>query len=251
LNRTLFKALFLLKTPHLRATHLNDNIALFIRVLWRTLFKSGLDSLNLVLTETHILLWLTSMPHTRPTQSMIHVPLLVIRFHKIILLIVQYKYLKSCSEDFILKNPILRTRSCGTAFITQHSWLLHFHQAEICLVETICTTQLYQHRRGILEGPALKCFCMIHRGGRIYAYMIYTCIYMYIYTCRCIHISVNVHKFTHTHTNTHAHILMYDGSLKVLCRKQHLCGIYIYTHIHIFVNRNIYLYICIYIYMYI
>jgi len=75
-----------------------------------------------------------------PTQSIIHVPLQSIRFHKSILLIVQYKYSKSCTEDFILKNLILRTRSCSTAFITQHSWLLHFHQAEICLVEIICTT---------------------------------------------------------------------------------------------------------------
>jgi len=62
------------------------------------------------------------------------------RFHKSILLIVQYKYLKSCSEDFILKNLILRTRSSGTTFITQHSWLLRFRQAEICLAEMICTT---------------------------------------------------------------------------------------------------------------
>ena len=75
-----------------------------------------------------------------PTQSIIYVPLHVIRFHKSILLIVQYKYLKSCSEDFILKNLILRTRSCGTVFITQHSWLLHFRQAEIYLVEMNCTT---------------------------------------------------------------------------------------------------------------
>jgi len=37
------------------------------------------------------------------------------------------------------KNLILRTRPCGTAFIHQHSWLLHFRQAEICLVEMICT----------------------------------------------------------------------------------------------------------------
>jgi len=58
-------------------------------------------------------------------------PLQVIRFHKSILLIIQYKYLKSCSEDFILKNLILRTRSCGTAFITQHIWRVHFRQAEI------------------------------------------------------------------------------------------------------------------------
>jgi len=50
------------------------------------------------------------------------------------------KYLKSCSEDLILKNLILRTRSCGNAFITQHSGFLHFLQAEICLLEMICTT---------------------------------------------------------------------------------------------------------------
>jgi len=100
----------------------------------------------------------------RLTQSINYVPLQVIRLHKSILLIVQYKYLKSCSKDFILKNLILCTRSCGTAFIPQHSWLLQFRQTEICLVEMICT-KLYQLWRGILEGPALKYFYMIHRGG--------------------------------------------------------------------------------------
>ena len=89
----------------------------------------------------------------RPTQSIIYVPLQVIRLHNNILLIVQYKNLKSCSEDFILKNLILRTRSCGTAFITQHSWLLHFRQAEICLVEIICTT-VVPASKGHLEGAS-------------------------------------------------------------------------------------------------
>ena len=37
------------------------------------------------------------------------------------------------------QNLIL-TRPCGTAFVTQNSWLPHFCQAEICLVEMICTT---------------------------------------------------------------------------------------------------------------
>jgi len=37
---------------------------------------------------------------TRPTQSIMYVPLQVNRFPKSILLIVQYKYLKSCSGDF-------------------------------------------------------------------------------------------------------------------------------------------------------
>ena len=69
------------------------------------------------------------------------------------LLIVQYKYLKSCSEDFILKNLILRTRSCGTAFITQRSWLFHFHQAEICLVEMFCTT-VVPASKGHLRGAS-------------------------------------------------------------------------------------------------
>jgi len=36
----------------------------------------------------------------RPTQSIMYVPLRVNRSQKSILLIVQYKYLKSCSGDF-------------------------------------------------------------------------------------------------------------------------------------------------------
>jgi len=64
---------------------------------------------------------------SRPTQSMIYVPLQVNRFQESILLIVQYKHLKSCSEDFILQNLILRTRSCGTGFITQSSWFFYFN----------------------------------------------------------------------------------------------------------------------------
>jgi len=38
---------------------------------------------------------------SRPTQSMICVPLLVGRFQVNILIIVQYKYVKSCYKDFI------------------------------------------------------------------------------------------------------------------------------------------------------
>ena len=52
----------------------------------------------------------------RPAQSIIYVLLQVNRFQKIVLLIVQYKYLKSCSKDFILQNLILRTRLCVTGF---------------------------------------------------------------------------------------------------------------------------------------
>ena len=46
----------------------------------------------------------------RLNQLIIFVPLQVNRFQESILLIVQYKCLKSCSEDLILQNLILCTR---------------------------------------------------------------------------------------------------------------------------------------------
>jgi len=71
---------------------------------------------------------------------MIYIPLLVNRFQKIILFIFQYKHFKSCSKDFIPQNLILRTRSWGTAYITQLSWLLHFHPTQMCWVQIMCTS---------------------------------------------------------------------------------------------------------------
>jgi len=74
-----------------------------------------------------------------------YVPLQVNILQKSILLIVQYKYIKSFSGDFILQNLIHTTRSCGTAFLTQSSWGFHFHQTtpvwQKCFVP-----QLYQFR---------------------------------------------------------------------------------------------------------
>jgi len=69
---------------------------------------------------------LLSIQPARATQSMMYVPLRVNRFRIVILLIVQYKYLKSCSKHFILQNLILDTRLCSTGFITQPSWLSDF-----------------------------------------------------------------------------------------------------------------------------
>jgi len=96
-------------------------------------------------------------PRNRATQSMIYVPLLLHRFHNFFLLIVQYKYLQSCSVDFIFQNLNLRTRSCGTGFVTEPSWLLHFHPTN--MVGRKCFVPLrYQLRSGISRGPALKYF---------------------------------------------------------------------------------------------
>ena len=66
---------------------------------------------------------LTSYLGIRPTKSIVYVPLQVNRFQESILLIVQYKCLRSCSRDFIFQNLILCTRSCYTGFVTQSSWL--------------------------------------------------------------------------------------------------------------------------------
>ena len=85
---------------------------------------------------------------------MIYVSLQVNRFQKSVLLIDQYKYLTSCFEDLILQNLILRTRLCGTACITQPSWLLHFHPTKMvgqkCFV-TLEVPETKGHLGGILH----------------------------------------------------------------------------------------------------
>ena len=103
---------------------------------------------------------------SRPTQSMIYVPLLVNRLQKSVELIIQYQILKPCSGEFILQNLIPCTRSCGTGFITEPSWLVHFQPTK--MVGRKCFVPLrYQLRRGSSGGPALKSFYMIHRVGWI------------------------------------------------------------------------------------
>jgi len=106
----------------------------------------------------------------RPTESIMYIPFQVNIFQRSILLIVQYKYLKSCSEDLIVKNPT-------------KIWFSAQDPAVLLLILNIVgffisarqksaswkwfVPQLYQHRRGILDVPALKYFYMIHRGGRL------------------------------------------------------------------------------------
>ena len=68
-------------------------------------------------------------------------------------------------RTLILQNLIIRTRSCGTGFITQSMWFFHFHLTTLVRWKWF-VPQLYQFRRGISGGPALKYFYMIDRGGR-------------------------------------------------------------------------------------
>jgi len=78
----------------------------------------------------------------RPNQSLMF-PYYVNRFQKGISIIVQYKYLKSCSGDFILQNLILRTRSCGSGFITPSSCVFRFHQTIMVGPSWSCGNVLY------------------------------------------------------------------------------------------------------------
>jgi len=119
----------------------------------------------------------------RPTQSMMYVPLLVNRCQESILLFVQYKYLKSFPEDFMLQDLILRTRLCGTGFASQHCWVVDF-----CLINMFrrkCFAPIrYQLLKGKSAGLALQYFYMIHRVGRI----IFTWICPIIYICSYTHV---------------------------------------------------------------
>ena len=101
----------------------------------------------------------------RPTPSIMYVPSQVNRFKKIILLIVRYKYLKSCSRRFYCPNLVLRTRLCGTMFITQPSCLFDFHLTESVRRKWFVLA-VYQFWKGISAGPALKYFTwFIGAGG--------------------------------------------------------------------------------------
>ena len=112
---------------------------------------------------THSNLWRDSF--IRPTQSIMYVPIQINRFKKTILLIVQYKYLKSCSRRFYCPNLILCTRLCGTMFITQPSCLFDFRLTESVRRKWFVLA-VYQHRKGISAGPALKYFTwFIGAGG--------------------------------------------------------------------------------------
>ena len=76
----------------------------------------------------------------RPTQSVMYVPLQVNRFHESILLIVQYKYSKSCSGDFDSQESDPSHKIMRYWFYYS-IWLgFSFPPDHAGLVEMICTT---------------------------------------------------------------------------------------------------------------
>jgi len=75
----------------------------------------------------------------RPTQSIMYVPVQVNRSQKCILLIVQYKYLKSCSGNFLFSesDPPHKIMCYWVYYSTQLCF--GFPPDRICQVEMICT----------------------------------------------------------------------------------------------------------------
>jgi len=91
---------------------------------------------------------------------------LVATFQEIILLVFQYKCEKSCAEDQILKDLILRTRLCSTSFIAQYGWVVHFIMTGMVTRKWFVPGR-YQLTKRKSAGLALKYIGMIHRIGRV------------------------------------------------------------------------------------
>ena len=87
--------------------------------------------------------------------------------HKIILLIIQYKYWKIRSKHFKLQDLILRTRLCSTLLFLNIVGLLISTWPKWSGGNVI-VPDLYQLQKGKSTGLAFKYFYMIHRGGRIW-----------------------------------------------------------------------------------
>jgi len=118
-------------------------------------------------STSHVFVTYSVIRLIRPTQSMIYVPFQVNRFQKKyftyrsvqILKILFRKFFSriwSSAQDHVLLDLLLNIVGL---FIS--AWQKSVRRK--CFVP-----QLYQLRRSISEGPALKYFYMIHRGGRSY-----------------------------------------------------------------------------------
>jgi len=117
----------------------------------------------------------------RPTQSIMYVPLEVNRSQKGVLLIVQDKYIKSCSGDFYSpeSDPPHKIMRYLVYYSTQLCF--GFPPDRICQAQMICTggvPVLKRHFGG--AGPWI--FYMIHRGGRCSLHLlIYMCVFVQLY----------------------------------------------------------------------
>ena len=130
-----------------------------------------------------------------------------------------------------IENLILRTRSYGTALITQHSWLLHFRQAEICLVEMICTkvvptVVVVPASKGHLGGASPQIF--LHNSqGRADMYM-QICTHICVLIL-CVLVVCSSYIYAHIYIYAHMHTYICVLIIRVLI----VCSSYICVHMQI------------------
>ena len=114
------------------AAHTNDEALLY---MWRGSFVY-VTWLFCICDEALLYMWRGSF--VRLTQSIMYVPLQVNRYAEIFLLIVQYRYLKSCSGDFYSPESDAPHKIMRYWF---HYWIwlgFSFPPHRICQVEMIC-----------------------------------------------------------------------------------------------------------------
>ena len=87
------------------------------------------------------------------------------RFQKSILLIVQYKYLKSCSKDLYPKIWFSAQDHAVLLILLNLVGFFIFIRHK-CVGPKLCVPVVVPFPRGISAGPALKYFHMIHRVGQ-------------------------------------------------------------------------------------
>jgi len=133
-----------------------------------------------------------------PTQSIMYVPLQVNRSQKCILLIVQYKYIKSCSRDLYSpeSDPPHKIIRYWVYYSTQ--LVFGFPPDRICQVEMICIGGVPVLRRHF-GGAGPEMFFMIHRGGRVY---IYICIFIYIHMYIYVYIYMRIYIYIYVYTDS-------------------------------------------------
>jgi len=100
-----------------------------------------------------------------------------------------------------LFSLILSTRSCVTGFITQSGWVFHFRLTESVSSKWVVLA-VYQFRKGISAGPALKYFTwFIGAGGFrsvgvLYSH-VFTCIHMYSHVFTGCALLTCIHMYSH------------------------------------------------------
>jgi len=122
-------------------------------------------AIKIVLCDYSVIYMIFVVIVVRPTQSIMYVPLQVNRSQKCILLIIQYKYIKSCSGDFYSPefDPPHKIMRYWVYYSTQ--LFFGFPPDKICPMEMICIGGVPVLKRHF--GGAGKYFTWFIWAGRV------------------------------------------------------------------------------------